>query len=133
MDFVSKHLHFGKKRFVHRLFSNDNLGKDHNQQNDRIKTDTTNSPAADRRQTYPADGQKRKLLKRTLSIGQCKSVENEGLGRSWTVEDETNFNVEKQILKAKAEAKTVSVVDGDLYIDYQYVCPMPSCDKQSIH
>lgn len=35
-------------------------------------------------------------------------------------------DIEKQIMKAKCEAKTVSVIDGNLYIDYQFVASIPS-------
>lgn len=34
-------------------------------------------------------------------------------------------DIEDQILKAKHEARTVSVIEGNLYIDYRYVGPMP--------
>lgn len=65
---------------------------------------------------------KQKLLSRTLSLCFHQGSMEENV---WTQKDEVRFNVEKEIMKAKAQAKTVSVVDGDLYIDYQYVCEMP--------
>lgn len=40
-------------------------------------------------------------------------------------DEENVMEVQKQIYRAKSEAKTVSVVNGCLYINYQYVCPLP--------
>lgn len=43
-------------------------------------------------------------------------------------EVETDNNVidlEWQIMRAKREARTISVIDGNLYIDYRYVAPVP--------
>lgn len=65
------------------------------------------------------------VLARTLSF--CCTKKYEGTyTTSWTIEDETQFNVEKLILEAKAQAKTVSIIDNQLYIDYQFVCQVPS-------
>lgn len=37
--------------------------------------------------------------------------------------------IQKEIYLAKQQAKTVSVINGCLYIDYQYVGPLPpGCD-----
>lgn len=35
-----------------------------------------------------------------------------------------SFDMEDQIIKAKHEARTVSVIDGNLYIDYRYIGPI---------
>ncbi len=34
--------------------------------------------------------------------------------------------IQKQIIKAKNEAKTVTVLHGNLYIDYKYIAPLPA-------
>lgn len=61
---------------------------------------------------------------RSRSVCVSFSLEDE---ESRTVEEQEliNLNIQKQILKAKAEARTVSAVDGDLYIDYKYVGRLP--------
>lgn len=33
--------------------------------------------------------------------------------------------IQNLILKAKAQAKTISSIDGNLYIDYKYIGPLP--------
>lgn len=70
-------------------------------------------------------GQNKPILPRTLSFCCGKKYERPDIN-TWTIEDETRFNVEKQILEAKHQAKTVSIIDNELYIDYQFVCEVPS-------
>lgn len=40
-------------------------------------------------------------------------------------DEEHALKIQKEIFRAKSEAKTVSVIDGSLYINYQYVGPLP--------
>lgn len=140
MDFMSKHIPFRKKRdAAMRLFSNGKLRGNSLQTGESLKPKTV----ADRSQSYDHTGlthrhhhhlhlqqqqQQEQQFPRTVSYTHWKHFNNGDITENdnvWTIEDQIYYNVEKQILKAKAEARTVSVVDGDLYIDYQYICPLP--------
>lgn len=115
MDFISKHIHVKKKGAV-RTMSNEKLYNT-NQNNDQ------KFPRGDQNQ-IDADA-KKQFLKRSLSMRNYAKYVKESEENNWSAEDDINFNIERQIIKAKAQAKTVSIIEGSLYIDYQYVCPMP--------
>lgn len=116
MDFVSKHIPSKMKRLS--LFSNDK----HYENKNGNKT-TKEEYSLDRSLSYkrrvtvdvPMRDSSFCTFHRGNQVAQKPQIPN----------DEISSNVESIILKAKAQAKTVSVVDGNLYIDYQYVCPLP--------
>lgn len=63
---------------------------------------------------------------RSRSINVSFSLEEDEQRKNSSIDtDDQEEDIQNQILKAKAEARTVSAVNGDLYIDYKYVAHLP--------
>lgn len=68
---------------------------------------------------YPTNGHVKIKLDSDLEKGLSKGHSTD------TQEEFLKMTMKREILKAKAEAKTVSVISGKLYIDYRLVGPLP--------
>lgn len=77
------------------------------------------------RKCYSSSNSKERLFSTSFSVvtGSDNRIFNKM--PSETEQQFVHWSMERQILKAKAEAKTVSVIDGNLYIDYKFIGPLP--------
>lgn len=72
----------------------------------------------------------RRRTKRSKSCGIITNGTNRKICSTPNRNKEKTMEINKKMFVAKAEGKTVSIIDGKVFIDYKFICDYPSDDAE---